>query len=123
MARVTGSIDGDAGGEFDQMTRSEARRVYTEIKTNLTQQYPGPDWHVNVNLASGLAMLTIPDVTTAFGMEIKLDKALFNLGDAAKYAGGELLERFRLSPTRAVDTDGILKDAKGNAIKAKAGEL
>ena len=110
---------------YDELQKFEAERIVQALGETLLKKYPGYRWFVDVNMKGGIAGITLPAISTEYGMQIHLDKHTFDLENAAINAGGELLERFGLNRTMNKEEEALnlAKDARGNAMAARAGGI
>lgn len=80
----------------------------------LKKAYPNMLWRVAVSEDGSMLDLTLPNLSTEYGMGIHTNQSVLAIEAKAKRFGGELLERFNID---RVSGDGlVLKDRRGNAI-------
>ena len=105
----------------DVGTAVRSRQYRQTIGTALATAYKGVHWHVDVNVAGGIATISCPSISTRYGMVVHLTRDTMALESAAKAMGGELLERFGISRERP--QFGYLKRRiDGEALGAARGE-
>ena len=105
---------------------SEAIRADGICKTigqALVRHYPGRIWHVDVTLKGGAAKIMCPSISMQYGYILHLDKHALGLEHAAKLAGGQILEMFRLSRDRGASggEEKLQRDARGEVLQAATG--
>lgn len=105
---------------LDEDTPNDVREMVwlRKILPVLTKEYPGYQWLVNVDVIGGVAQIALPFETKAghvspWAWVIHLRTYT---DEKVKLAGGELLERWKLSRTRAASDTYTL--AKSNGIDA-----
>lgn len=102
-------------------TKMQETELASVVLGKLVKEFPGYNWHVEVCFQAGVCR-----VRTEFGGQwgyvLHLDKIVNDVDmKAVRWAGGELLERYNLSRSKA-DEDSInslLVDARGFAIVEK----
>lgn len=101
----------------------KADRLCRHIGTELRKAYPGRNWHVEVDLTGGVAKIRCPNISMKYGYLMKVTDNTHELTRRAKMAGGEILERFRLSRSRASSGDvfDLKSNIAGESMHAKAG--
>lgn len=100
------------------------------IGRTLNKHYPWISWlvtiHVDPLLRGAVAAIKVPQISPEWGMTIDLTGMnLPTIEDNAKYAGGELLERFNVARQKKAidDLQKLPRDIKGRVIGAEKGEL
>ncbi|MGE3551193.1 MAG: hypothetical protein AB7I29_14995 [Geobacter sp.] len=105
--------------DYDNFTPMKMREteVASQILAKLVADYPGYNWHVEVNFQGEIATVRT-EFGGNWGFVLHLDKVM-NDPDmkVVRWAGGETLERFNLSRERASESaiEGLVLDARGYA--------
>ena len=101
----------------------KADRLCRRLGAMLQKHYPGIRWYVDVNLNGGVANIRCADIAMSFGSYLHLHCSEIDLERRVIAAGGEILERFAVSRERQSvrDISHIVKNARGDAVLAKAG--
>lgn len=108
----------DAVAEAYDMARSK------DIAEALNQQYPGHLWAVRVQSKQGIGTIHNMALSETHGYVIKLDSlySASQLAAKAIYAGGEILERFKVRRGRVDNEfmDAMPKDFAGRVLGDKS---
>ncbi len=74
----------------------------------LHKTYKGHQWEVSADVPNGTVVIKLLTVSSAMGYRLFIGtRTITQLLEAAKMAGGEILERFDLPRTRLMDKDLI----------------
>lgn len=119
----------DAGEETLEQLSKSVRDYYAGIVgRTLRKHYPTIDWLVTIKMdkTGGLAFIQVPQISLKHGIAVMLTERVPLLEDETKKAGGEFLERFRVTRDRrgdaAADLFRIKRNILGEAIGAATGE-
>jgi len=99
---------------LQDMREMDLAKKYAE---QLEAAYPGHLWAVTVDLRGGVAQVFNMSLTGRYGFVIKLSRLKFD-PKALVMAGGEILERYRLSRGKMIEAEiaGLKRDFSGAAI-------
>lgn len=98
--------------------------IANRIGSTLQRTYPNRNWLVRVSDDLTIATINCTDISLQYGYTIHLDKITHELELVARFAGGEILERFNLSRDKYADDGALLRvDRRGEALGAKQGEI
>lgn len=108
----------------EAQTALKADEVCKEIGQILVKHYPKRRWFVEVSIAGGVAQIQCPSISMQYGYTLHINNKTHDqmVKDVIK-AGGQILEMFNLSrDSSASGGEGqLLRDARGEAIKAATG--
>lgn len=110
-------------GDEDAEKTIKADALCRRMGAMLQKHYPGIRWYVDVNLDGGVSNIRCADIAMAFGYVLHLHCSEIELERQVVLAGGQILERFAVSRERQAvrDISHIVKNAKGDAVLARAG--
>jgi len=112
----------DNSGQAEDAIKADG--ICQTIGAALVKHYPNRQWYVDVSIAGGVAKILCPSISMLHGYTVHIKSETDdNLQKKAIHAGGEILERFKLSRNKNA-TGGeelILRDARGEALQAKTG--
>lgn len=122
---MTGSMTGKliVADEAEAAKAVQADNVARTIGASLRRHYPGRNWYVDVNMDGGIATVKCCDISMDWGYVLHLTNTNYELAEKAKTAGGEILERFRLSRDwrGSADILNIERDVRGYAVGVENG--
>lgn len=102
----------------------KADNICKAIGGALVKHYPNRRWYVDVSIVGGVAKVLCPSISMLHGYTIHI-KSVTNddLEKKAIRAGGEILERFKLSRNQGAEggEEFLLRDARGEALHALTG--
>ena len=119
---MSGLITFDNSGEANDAIKAD--NICKAIGHALVQHYPHRQWYVDVSIAGGVAKVMCPSISMLHGYTIHIkSETTDNLEKKAIRAGGEILERFKLSRNQSAKggEELILRDARGEALNALTG--
>ena len=107
----------------DAATAIKADQLCRRMGAILQKHYPGIRWYVDVNINGGVSNIRCADISMSHGIYLHLLCSEIELERRVVKAGGEILERFTVSREKQSvrDISHIAKNAKGDAMLAKAG--
>lgn len=113
---------------FDEVEANncvQATALCQKIGNALAKHYPRRKWYVDVNWEGKIASVFAADISMEYGYQLHINKISEEIEKAAVKAGGELLERFKLSRERLAfgGHENLIRDLRGNAMAAKQGGL
>jgi hypothetical protein len=92
------------------------------IGETIHKLYPLRNWMVSISDCGTMATVLCPEISTAYGYNIRLDNHKLIVEDKAKHAAGEILERFNMSRDPTIDdSHKVLVNHKGEALGAEQG--
>lgn len=112
----------DNAGEAEDALKADG--ICKTIGAALVKHYPHRRWYVEASIQGGIAKVMCPSISMLHGFVIHIRSVTDdNLQKRAISAGGEILERFKLSRERLAKggEEFILRDARGEALQAKTG--
>lgn len=98
----------------------EEKRIAKIFAEALNKWYPGHLWGVTVNLEGGIANVLNLALSGRYGFVIHLSKVMYDQ-KSLFYAGGEILERYRLSRGKMVTNE--MADLKRDFAGSTIGEI
>ena len=108
----------------EAMDAIKADHLCRSIGATLKRYYPNRDWAVDVSLRGGVAKIFCPSISMRHAYVVKINKrTTLQIEQAVKHAGGEILERFRLSRQRDAmgDERHLIRDLRGEVLRASTG--
>ena len=110
-------------GDEDAKKAIKADALCRRMGGVLQKHYPGIRWYVDVNLDGGVSNVRCADISMGFGYVLHLNCSELELERQVVMAGGQILERFRVSrdTLSSRDVGHIAKNVKGDAVLAKVG--
>ena len=88
-----------------------------EIAETLYKNYPGYVWMVNADTGNNIATIQLGGVTGQYGFYLHLDKLTAGMAQVMR-AGGEVLERYKLTRGRRNDSEvgSLTRDFAGRVL-------
>lgn len=112
----------DSTGEASSALKADL--LCKHIGQTLKKHYPNRAWYVDVSIEGGVAKILSPSISLRHGFLIHISgKTNDQIEKDVVRAGGEVLERFKLSRERGASggEENLLRDARGEALKAATG--